>query len=299
MGAFPEKYRKERQSMKKRILAAALCAATVLSLTGCGKEEAPANTNSSTVSTTSSAENTSTSTPASTASTSTSTTASTPASAPTSSSENDSTASSDPASDVTESKPEESGDIIQEVADILGVEYDESSSKLVEEFNYQVLTFAELFNNHLGLVRPGTWGTILYDTLDSIITGEYVSSLDPSKDPSLDYTTEELQNHLRYCMFYGFEYLEEPSLQLPSTVYQNLLKYSVKKDGVYFVPFFLLESVKDITIVKEIKDFGDGIQSQLTMTVVEAVEDGENITNVYFTVLSDEKGKHFKFLDFD
>ena len=270
--------------MKKRILAAALCAATVMSLTGCGKEEAPTNTNSSTVSTASSAENTSTSTPTSTSST-------TSTSAPTSSSENDSTASSDPASDVTGSKEEKNDDILQEVADILGVEYDESSSKLVEEFNYQAAMFAELFNNHLGLPVTGKWGNIIYDSLDSIITGEYISSLDPTNDPSLDYTTEELQNHLRYCMFYGFDYIEYLDMQLPSTVYQNFLNLS-EKGEIYTVPYIIPDSIKDITIIEETKDFGNDLQSQLTMNLDDDI-------NVYFTVLYDESGAHFKFLDLE
>ena len=166
---------------------------------------------------------------------------------------------------------------------------------LVKEFNYQAAMFAELFNNHLGLPVTGKWGNIIYDSLDSVITGEYVSSLDPTNDPSLDYTTEELQNHLRYCMFYGFEYIEYLDMQLPSTVYQNLLKYTTKQDGIYWIPAFNIDLIKDITIKEETKDFGNDLQSQLTMIVD---ENGE-ITKVYFTVLHDDTGKHFKFLDFD
>ena len=95
-------------------------------------------------------------------------------------------------------------------------------------------------------------------------------------------------------MFYGFDYLENPSLQLPSTVYQNFLNCSGKEGELYYVPIFEINLIKDITIIEETKDFGDGLQSQLTMTV----DDGD-VVKVYFTVLYDDTGSHFKFLDFE
>lgn len=93
-------------------------------------------------------------------------------------------------------------------------------------------------------------------------------------------------------MFYGFDYIEYLSMQLPSTVYQNTLKYVNKTAEGYTVPYFKVSEIKDITIVEETKDFGDNIQSQLTMTV----NDG-SLVNIYFTVLYDDSGANLKFLD--